>query len=85
MRYHDGMIRAQVQLTEEQLERLRRMSNETGKSISALVREAVDTLPPSDLEERWRRAWSVVGKYSSGVPDIAVDHDKYLDEIYGDH
>lgn len=79
------MVRTQVQLTDGQVERLRRLSAETGKSISALVREAVDRLPSSELDEQWERAWSVVGKYASGVGDIAVNHDKYLDEIYGDH
>lgn len=36
--YHDGMIRTQVQLTEEQMEALRRLSARTRRSVADLVR-----------------------------------------------
>ncbi len=39
------MVRMQIQLTEEQHERLRRLSAETGKSLSALIRDALIASP----------------------------------------
>ncbi len=72
-------MRTQVQLTEEQADRLKRLATERGMSLAALVREAVDrTLTEGDWQEKRRRALAVVGKYSSGRSDIAVNHDKYL-------
>lgn len=81
------MIRTQIQLTEEQAERLRRLSAESGKSLAALIREAVDRLVAiSEREERWERALAVVGKYrdAEGAKDVAVEHDRYLEEAYLD-
>jgi Arc/MetJ-type ribon-helix-helix transcriptional regulator len=80
------MVRMQIQLTEEQHERLRRLSAETGKSLSALIRDAIDRLPDgAALNERWERAWSVVGKYRGDGADMAEEHDRYLDGAYGEH
>ncbi len=39
--YHDAMVRTQVQLVEEQVAALRRISAETGRSMADLVREGV--------------------------------------------
>ncbi len=33
-------------------------------------------------EERKRRALSVIGQYTSGVDDLALEHDRYLEESY---
>lgn len=82
------MIRTQIQLTEEQAERLKDLAHERGVSVSALVREAVDGLVreprrPTKRELRMR-ALEVAGKYSSGRTDIAEHHDRYLAEIYAE-
>ena len=78
------MIRAQVQLTEEQLKRLRRLSSEKNVSLSALVRQGVDILLKTakevDRQERWRRALSSVGQFRSGKGDLARRHDDYFAE-----
>lgn len=80
------MVRTQIQLTEEQAGRLRRLAAERGVSMAALVREGVDCVLADDgREERWRRALSVVGKYRSGdAANVSEQHDRYLEEIYGD-
>jgi plasmid stability protein len=39
-------------------------------------------LPHLSKEERKRRALSIIGKFSSGLPDIAQNHDDYLAEAY---
>lgn len=77
------MVRRQIQLTERQDAELRRRARESGKSISAVVREAIDGLGATDdMAERWRRALSVVGKYRDieGKTDVARNHDKYFAE-----
>lgn len=88
-RYNDGMIRMQVQFTEEQAAALRKMAAESGRSIADLVRESVDALVEKGRKrytpEQIERALAFAGAFSSGEPNnVAVEHDKYLDEIYGD-
>jgi hypothetical protein len=85
------MIRTQIQLTEAQAERLRRRAGESGRSVAALIRDAVDaSLAESDSEVRWERALRAVESEPSGyepdsVSDVARDHDRYLaDSIAGD-
>jgi hypothetical protein len=80
------MVRTQAQLTERQLRELRDLAAKRGVSVAALIREGVDLLlerrgEPS-REELIRRAQSAVGLFSSGIPDLARNHDKYLAEAY---
>lgn len=72
------MVRTQISLHEAEMERLRALARERGVSIASLLREAVDRLlDESTMDERWRRASAVIGKYSSGEPtNWAVDHDE---------
>jgi hypothetical protein len=81
------MERTQISLEPEQAERLRRLARERGVSMAHLIREAVDAAygpdAPDSREALWARAWSAVGCASSGLGDVAEDHDRYLDEIYG--
>jgi tRNA A37 N6-isopentenylltransferase MiaA len=80
------MVRTQAQLTEKQLDELRDLAAERGVSVAALIREGVDLLLAQRLEpsreERIRRAKEIVGAFSSGVHDLARNHDKYLVEAY---
>lgn len=79
------MVRTQIQLGEEQARELKRLAHERGVSIAALVREGVDqVLGDRERERAWERAMSVAGKYRSGTGDLATEHDRHLDEIYGD-
>jgi len=81
------MERVQIQLSAEQLAALRRRSGSTGRSVAALVREAVGQWIAADDQapERTRRierAFKVVGRFRSGRGDIAEAHDRYLDEAF---
>jgi Arc/MetJ-type ribon-helix-helix transcriptional regulator len=82
------MVRTQVQLSKEQIERLRVLAAERGVSMSELIRRAVDLLLDTEGYSSWegrkRRALEVVGRYASGERTISVDHDRYLEEVYGD-
>ena len=82
------MIRTQVQLTEQQAHALKIAAARQGVSIAELVRRSVDDMferESAQDDERRRRALAVVGLFKSGAPpDMAVEHDKYLDEAYLD-
>lgn len=78
------MIRTQIQLTEGQARALRRQAAARGVSMAAIVREAVDRVVEADDEDaRWQRAMRTFGSFTSDAPDVAEDHDRYLDEAYG--
>jgi hypothetical protein len=80
------MIRLQVQLTEEQVERLREVSRHRKVSLAALVREGIDLLlrgqPYLSPAQQRERLLSVAGKYrdESGATDVSERHDEYLAE-----
>ena len=81
------MVRTQIQLTERQARDLKKMAVREGVSMAEVVRRAVDAKireGVSDVpwEERVRRAMAVMGKFHSGIRDLAVNHDKYLAEDY---
>jgi glutamate formiminotransferase len=82
------MVRTQVQLTEEQLEKLRRISAENGKSVAELVRLGVELYLASsrqpDKKALRERALKAIreSQYSSGLTDLARNHDKYLAEDF---
>jgi hypothetical protein len=79
------MIRTQVQLTDEQMERLRRRSRRENVSVAELVRQAIDTFtraePPGDRELR-DRAIRAAGRFASGVQDTSIHHDEALGEAF---
>lgn len=78
------MVRTQVQLTEEQLAKLRRLAEHEETSVSDVVRRAVDALiavSPSQSELR-ERALAAVGLYASGDRNVAAQHDRHLEEAF---
>lgn len=84
------MVRTQIQLTEQQSTKLKELAAEYDVSTAELIRRAVDrfisTTGPeqiSDAEQR-RRALEFVGKFSSGIKDLSINHDLYLAEAYAD-
>jgi hypothetical protein len=81
------MVRTQIQLTEDQVRRLKRRAALEGCSMAELIRRGVDGLLGQDettsREELKRRAIAVSGRFRSGVPDLSENHDAYLAEIYG--
>jgi hypothetical protein len=71
------MIRVQIRLTEEQLEKLSRLAERDELSVSDVVGRAVDALiaaMPSPSE----RALAAAGLYASTKHDIAAAHDHHL-------
>ncbi len=82
------MIRTQVQLTEDQHRALKARSRQLKVSMAELVRESVELyLLESGVRtpvEKRRRALAVVGRFRSGLRDLAADHDRYLEETFSE-
>ena len=90
------MVRTMVQLTEEQVKALKKLAKARKTSMAQLVRESVDqyiVTAPKELthEEKRQRALAFLQyikeneekfRDSEGKTDIAINHDKYLEEIY---
>lgn len=81
------MIRTQVQLTEEQVQKIEEIAAAQRISKAEVVRQALECFfgqeAPISRAERMRRASEVFGKYRSGYTDISTNHDEHLAEIYG--
>jgi hypothetical protein len=82
------MIRTQIQLTERQARELKRMAAKEGVSMAEVIRRAVDAKLRGGTgevpwEERVRRVLAAMGKFRSGLKDVAERHDDYLVEAYG--
>ncbi len=81
------MIRTQIQLTENQSDMLKRISKKYNISISELIRRGVEmviqSMPEVDIQEKRNRAFSLGGMFYSEEKDLSVNHDKYLNEVYG--
>ena len=76
-----AMIRTQVSLTDEQMQRLRTEARRRGVSIARIVREAVDSRVPDAEDagrERRRRALAVAGAFRSQWGDLSRRHDDLL-------
>lgn len=81
------MIRTQIQLTEDQLRRVRALARNDGVSVAEVVRRGVDRLlaeVPSDRAQRYARAAELVGGLHDreNADDLAGRHDDYLAEAF---
>lgn len=75
------MQRVLTQLTDEQLHVLRDRSAASGRSVAALIREAVDTwIGEREHERRVEAALGAIGQFRSGLGDLAEQHDRYLED-----
>ena len=77
------MVRTQIQLTDGQARRVRRLAEEQGVSMAEFIRRCLDQALESGEPDRsvlYERAESVVGRYEdpSGAHDLARRHDDYL-------
>jgi hypothetical protein len=77
----DRMERVLTQLTEEQLLILRERSAASGRSVAALIREAVDAwIGDRRHAHSVEAALGAVGRFRSGLGDLAEQHDRYLED-----
>ena len=78
------MVRTQIRLTEQQVEKVRREASRIGISMAEFVRRALDNAlaasgSPSSVRQRSLR---VIGCVASGTGDLSEKHDNYLGEAY---
>ena len=79
------MVRTQIQLSEEQMDRLKALASRRRVSLAQLVREGVErVLAESTGDEAWRRLWEVVGasREVGAHGAVAAEHDRHLVEIW---
>jgi hypothetical protein len=80
------MVRTQIQLTERQARRLKKLAAAKGRSMADLIRASVDTLlaHPDALDDdlRRERALAAAGKFRSGTNDLASAHDRHLADAF---
>ena len=81
------MIRTQIQLTEQQMRKLRRVARANGISLAEAIRRLIDRGIEEALPDRsilYSRASTVVGAFrDDGASDVSEKHDEYLDGAYG--
>jgi len=79
IQYNAIMIRTQIQFEKKTYETLKTKSNETGKSMSEIVRKSLDqTIESQECDQKWARALNSLGKFSSGLNNLAEKHDEHL-------
>ncbi len=66
-----------------QVEAMNGKNDPSGTEKSAESTPALQQEKPS-LDEMKRRSLEIVGKYKSGFDDVSINHDEYLEAIYGD-
>ena len=73
------MIRTQIQLESQTYEKLKAKSKGSGKSISEIVRRSLDqTIESQESDLKWARALNSLGKFASGLDNLAEKHDEHL-------
>jgi len=84
------VLRAQIQLTQEQHRRLHRWAKKLNISVAEAVRRCIDDQlaredAVSSREARIRAALAVCGKYCdpAGPSRVAREHDRHLAEAFG--
>ena len=76
------MVRTQIQLTETQARELRRIAEQRGVSIAAVIRGLVDDALVSPRDARIARAVAVMGRFNSGKNNVAEEHDAELEHAF---
>jgi hypothetical protein len=80
------MVRTQIQLTEEQAKKIKKIAASRGVPMAEVIRDAVEGAIRSGAgtvsEERRKRALEIVGRFRSGKRDVSRKHDDYLTEAW---
>jgi len=81
------VIRTQIQLTETQSRMVHEAARRSGVSGAEIIRQSIDRFLEHDAATTPAAtdrlsALEVIGLFHSGLSDLAVRHDDYLDEAY---
>ncbi len=82
------MVTRNIELTDEQNRILEEIAGDKGRPVAELIREGIDELlraeGRSPRKELRQRAMALSGRFRSGVSDLSTNHDRYLEESFGD-
>ncbi len=80
------MVRTQIQLTEDQAKKIKKIAASRGVAMAEVIRDAVEGAIRSGAgtvsEERRKRALEIAGKFRSGKRNVSRKHDAYLAEAW---
>jgi len=79
------MVRTQIQLSEEQAARLKELAHARNESLASIIRKALDQFLLNQKRDRrilYRQAFGAVGKYKTGLHDVSLEHERYLEEEF---
>ena len=81
------MVRTQIQLTDEQSRFLKTIANDEGVSMAEIIRRSIELylrsrIRPAHSQQK-QKAISIIGIASSNTPDLGVNHDDYLADVFG--
>ncbi len=80
------MVRAQIQLTDEQSVLLKQVAERRHLSVDEVIGQGIDHFLRHYVavgrEERARRAIEAAGRFASGKSDVSARHDAHLAEAY---
>ena len=81
------MNRTQIQVTHEQLKKLRRAARAQGVSVAEMVRRLIDQGIDSAIpgtHDRYQRATRWLGAFRdrAGATDVSTRHDQFLEQAY---
>jgi len=78
------MVRTQIQLTEEQARKVKKIAAHRGVPMAEVIRDAIEGVIRSEArtvpEDRRKRALDIAGRFRSGRRDVSKRHDAYLTE-----
>jgi hypothetical protein len=85
--YAQFVIRTQIQLTDQQLLKLRRAAHEQGVSLAEIVRRCIDRAIDEEIPGRrkhYSRATRLAGAFTDheDAEDVAREHDAYLERAF---
>lgn len=80
------MIRTQIQLTEEQARRIKKLAQESGLSMAEMIRRGTERLlnesPRESRGELRARAKAAIGRFESGIQNTSERHDEAVADAY---
>ena len=80
------MVRTQIQLTEEQAKKVKKIAASRGVPMAEVIRDAVEKAIRSSAgtvsEERRKRALEILGKFRSGKKNVSKKHDAHFTEAW---
>jgi len=80
----EAMPRTEIELTEEQARRLDEVAARKGRTVAEVVQESLSEYLDNERASVKERARKASGMFRSGLPDLGVNHDKYLTEDFDD-